>query len=277
MDELVKKAIAEHDLAVIACSFGRDSMIVLHMVIEECKRQNKDFKIIWNDTGVEYPEQYKFNKKVIEKWNLKEHLIIAKSEEWTFWKIKDKYGLPIAPRDSRNREMQQATQSCCNYLKKAPTKLALKQFKDIDYVYFTGLTAQESMNRKASAKRYGDYFYSKTWHHWKCHPILWWDDEDIETYIKDNQVPMCDIYTYTEIEGYKIRNGCWCCPQAWKYGKGIWIKKYYPKLYKFLITKTDLGQYILSQKMGISKEQISMEFNRVDSIFETRPCFFEKF
>ena len=269
----------KHDLPVVACSFGRDSMIVLHMVKSICDEIKKDYKVIWNDTGVEYPEQYIFNKKIIKEWNLENHLIVAKSEDWTFWKVKDTYGMPIAPRDSRNREMQLATQSCCYHLKKQPTKKALKEFKGKDILYLTGLTAQESMNRKASAKRYGDYFYSSSWKHQKCHPILWWNDEDIDNYIKENNIPLCDIYSYTNIENYKIRNGCWCCPQAWKFGKGKFLKAYYPKLYEFLITKTDLGEYILTEKLGLDQNQLSFLDkdlkDRVKHTFEIRPCFFE--
>lgn len=278
--EVLKEYIEAHELPVVACSFGRDSMVVLHMVKSLCDEIGKDYKIIWNDTGVEYPEQYKFNKMIIEKWDLSSHLIVAKSEDWTFWKIKDTYGMPIAPRDSRNREMQKATQSCCYHLKKQPTKKALKEFKGVDILYLTGLTAQESMNRKASAKRYGEYFYSKSWHHQKCHPILWWNDDEIDNYIKDNEVPMCDIYNYTDIPKYKIRNGCWCCPQAWKFGKGKWLKKYYPKLYKYLITKTDLGKYILNEKLGFDENQLSLFDSNINEkvlhTFEIRPCFFEE-
>lgn len=270
--ELVERAIKEHDLAVIACSFGRDSMVVLHMVVQECKKQGKEFKIIWNDTGVEYPEQYKFNKRIIKEWNLEDNLIIAKSEDWDFWRIKKEFGMPIAPRDSRNREMQQATQSCCYHLKKKPTKEVLKTLKGVNYVYFTGLTAQESMNRKASAKRYGNYFYSKSWNHQKCHPILFWNDEMIDKYLSGNKIPLCEIYEWTEIDGYKIRNGCWCCPQAWKFGKGKWLKRYYPKLYKYLITKTELGEYIIQRNLNVPEGQ--MTFDK-EWIFESRPCFFE--
>lgn len=275
----LENIIKKHDLVIIACSFGRDSMVVLDMSIKICRKLDKAFKVIWNDTGVEYPEQYKFNKEVIKKYDIEDNLIIAKSKEWTFWKVVETYGMPIAPRDSRNREMQRATQSCCNYLKKKPTKDVLTQFWNMNYVYLTGLTAQESMNRKASAKRYGDYFYSKTWKHYKCHPILWWNDEDIDRYIEENSVPLCEIYSWKGIEGYKIRNGCWTCPQAWKFGKGKWLNKYYPKLYKFLITKTTLGEYILTEKLGIDKDQYSFLDNslkdRVDHTYGIRPCFFE--
>lgn len=273
----------KHDLAVVACSFGMDSMVVLHMVKTVCEELGKPYKIIWNNTGVEYPEQYRFNKRIIKEWNLEDKLIVAKSEDWTFWDISQQYGMPIVPRDSRNEEMRMATQACCYYLKKAPTKKALKQFKGVDYVYFTGLTAEESYNRRSSAKRYGDYFYSTSWSHWKCHPILWYNKEQILKYIEDNNIPMCDIYSYDEIPNYKIRNGCWTCPQAWKFGKGKWMKRYYPKLYKYLITKTELGEYIMKKKLGYidsnGKDDMPKEFEiqgMVQNMFEHRPCFFDK-
>lgn len=274
MNSLVKEAVSKHDLMIIACSFGRDSMVVLHKVKTECERQGKPFKIIWNDTGVEYKESYEFKKRIVKEWDLEDKLIPAKSKEWNFWKIMNTYGMPIAPRNSRDKEMGKATSSCCYYLKKQPTKEALKQFKDINYCYFTGLTAKESNNRMASAKRYGEYFFSKTWQHQKCHPILWWTDEQIDNYISENDIPLCDIYSYDEIDNYSVRNGCWCCPQAWKYNKGKWLKRYYPQLYKFLITKTELGDYIMKMKLGLENGQTYLLSK--NDIFESRPCFFDK-
>lgn len=267
MESIVEKVIRKHDMAVIACSFGRDSMVVLHMVIEECRKQNKPFKIIWNDTGVEYSDQYEFNNRIIKEWDLEEHLIIAKSK-YSFWQVKDKYGLPILP-----RAKSEATQMCCEILKKIPTKLALEKFKGSNYVYLTGLNAFESNLRMENAKKYGVYFYAKSWKHYKCHPILFWNDQMIDEYILDHNIPLCNIYSLNGIKGYKVRNGCWCCPQGWQYGKGKWLKKYYPKFYKYMVTKTELGRYILSKKIHVDE----LPSGYVEHIFESRPCFFEKF
>ena len=87
----LENVVKKHDSVVVACSFGRDSMVVLDMASKVCSKLNKPFKVIWNDTGVEYPEQYKFNKEAIKHYKLKENnnLIVAKSEDWNFWKIKD--------------------------------------------------------------------------------------------------------------------------------------------------------------------------------------------
>jgi 3'-phosphoadenosine 5'-phosphosulfate sulfotransferase (PAPS reductase)/FAD synthetase len=266
---IVKIAVREHDLAVIACSFGRDSMAVLHQVMNECKKQGKPFKVLWNDTGCEYAAQYRFNKRIIKKWGLEENLIVAKSKDWTFWRIVKEYGMPILPRDK-----SVATQKCCEKLKKEPSRLALEQFANIKYCYFTGLNAYESSLRRENAEKYGNYFYSKSWKHQKCHPILWWTKKQIDDYIKENNIPLCEIYSLNGIEGYTVRNGCWACPQAWNFGKGKWLKKYYPKLYKFLVTKTELGDYILNKKLGLEKGQ-STYFDK-NYLYEVRPCFFEQ-
>ena len=69
----LENVIKKHDLVVVACSFGRDSMVVLDMASKVCSKFDKPFKVIWNDTGVEYPEQYKFNKEAIKQYKLKEN------------------------------------------------------------------------------------------------------------------------------------------------------------------------------------------------------------
>ena len=63
----LENVVKNHDLVVVACSFGRDSMVVLDMASKVCSKLDKPFKVIWNDTGVEYPEQYKFNKEAIKQ------------------------------------------------------------------------------------------------------------------------------------------------------------------------------------------------------------------
>ena len=59
------------------------------------------------------------------------------------------------------------------------------------------------------------------------------------------------------------------------------LKKYYPKLYEFLITKTELGEYIMKTKLGINENQLSLlddnMKSRVEQTFKIRPCFFEDF
>lgn len=165
--DLLLKAMKEHDKIVVACSFGKDSVAVLHQVKNIADMLKKPFQVIFNNTNIEYPECIKLKDTLVKDWNLD---VIETKPELSFWDIAELYGWPIAPRGVGSAEKQEATNKCCYYLKKAPTKKIIDLYRwDL---YITGLTADESFNRTMSAKRYGDYFYSKSWHHTKCHPML---------------------------------------------------------------------------------------------------------
>jgi len=161
---LIQKALRKHKTPVVACSFGKHSMVVLHLV----RQQLPNIKVIWNNTGVEYPDTYNFVRRIREEWTLQ---VIEARPTTTFWNIVDQNGFSIHPRNA-TWELQRASTECCRQLKKKPTMKVLREV-GCD-LYFTGLTQYESSLRRMSARKYGKYFYSVKWKHWKCHPILDW-------------------------------------------------------------------------------------------------------
>ena len=64
--DLVKQAI-ERDKSniAVACSFGKDSMVVLQMAL----KIDPNIKVIFENTGVEFPETIKFKNKIKKEWN----------------------------------------------------------------------------------------------------------------------------------------------------------------------------------------------------------------
>jgi len=231
--QLVKEALSEHEDPIVACSFGKDSMAVLHLV-----RQFKpDVKVLWNNTLVEYPDTYQFVRRITKEWDLQ---IFEAKPQKTFWQIVDEFGWPIYPRNATGNR-QKATVKCCKELKKLPTLRLLRRYKwDL---YFTGLTRYESRLREFSAQRYGDYFYSKTWRIWKCHPIQDWTTDDIWEYHRQFHLPHNPLYDKNAIEiRGGIRTGCWPCPQAIRYGKLQHLRYYYPRLFYLLVDKHGLGE-----------------------------------
>lgn len=243
---LVKKVLSEHNNPAVACSFGKDSMIVLHLV----RRIKPDVAVLWNNTLIEYPDSYQFARRIIREWNLQ---IYEAKPQKTFWQVVNELGWPIDPRDAPGKR-QKATVHCCKELKKLPTLRLLRQCKwDL---YFTGLTQYESRLRRHSARRYGACFYSKEWRIWKCHPILDWTADDIWEYHRKFQLPYNPLYDKNEVAvGGGIRTGCWPCPQAIRYGKLQHLRYYYPKLFRFLIVKQGLGQEILRRRLQRAKGQ----------------------
>lgn len=274
---LIKKALKRFNKPIIACSFGKDSIVVLHLL----KTHTDNFRVLWNNTLIEYPDTYEFARKIIKDWNLD---CIEVKPQVTFWQIVEKYGFPIYSRNSVGN-LQTATYKCCYELKKKPTSIALKNIEHD--IYFTGLTRFESRLREFSARLYGDLFYSKKWKHWKCHPILNWTQQNVWGYIKRFNVPYNPIYdkNEVEIEG-GIRTGCWPCTQAVKYGKIQHLRRYYPKLFDLLIRQKKFGEVMIDLRLEKYKriKSRNLDYMRnltfqqmgLDKTLTLHPCFFDR-
>jgi phosphoadenosine phosphosulfate reductase len=275
---LVKKALNEHQVPVVACSFGKHSMVALHIVRELAPK----VKVVWNNTGVEYPETYKFVARIRKEWNID---IVEARPTTTFWKVVEENGFPIFPRNA-DWNLQRASTECCRQLKKKPTMKALRVI-GCD-LYFTGLTQFESSLRRMSAKKYGKYFYSVKWKHWKCHPVLDWHSEEIWEYHRRFGLPYNPLYDMDEIPMKGgIRTGCWTCPMAIKYGKLSHLRHYYPKLFNFLVVEKGLGEVMVGLRInslkGIKSRVKDRLLNMVvkkagdfRGILRRQPCFFDK-
>lgn len=257
-EALVKKVLRENKRPVVACSFGKNSMVVLHLV----RKHAPNTPILFNDTLMEYPETYKYMREIGKRWRLN---IIKTKPAKTFWWVVENYGFPLFSR----KGYRDASKNCCRYLKEYPIDRVLRKHKyDL---YFTGLSRHESRLREFSAKKYGNYFYSKRSKHWKCHPIQDWTTDDVWEYHEQFGIPRNRFYDRTIPEGFVLRTGCWCCTIPIKYGKMEFLRRHYPKLWKLLLRK-GLGKVMLENKLGInpSKEQI-------EHLIDTRPCMFDKY
>ncbi len=240
---LIKQAIDKHkDNIAVACSFGKDSMVVLHMAL----KYNPNIKVIFEDTGVEFPETIKFKDKMKKLWNL--NLYETKPYKKNFWQCIDEYGLPTM-RKSKGKGSN--APKCCYYLKEKPFLILRKEIK-VDAI-FTGLQACESRSRRLLALRYDNKkapymfkdsieFCSQRWFTrgtlmWNYHPIMLWSLKDVWAYIKKHKIPLNKVYT----KWNKIYKRCGCLPCT---AYLDWEKKLsvtHPKLYKMLKEKDKGG------------------------------------
>jgi len=259
--KLIEKALKESNNPVISFSGGKDSTVLLHLII---KVAGNSVPILHINTGVEFPEALEFRDKQIEKHNLTLYEQPAFPE--TYWTVVEKYGFPVGQRGFKGGE---ATTKCCYYLKKKPLHRAIKRF-NID-LNFTGIRANESHNRAIIRKTHGDYYYNKRHKIKVCHPIMHWTNTEIDTYINNEGIELSPIYNkkLPEKPNYRIRTGCWACPQGWNAGKSVWLKTYYPEFYTTLMKK-GFAKYIMERKTGES-----VTTNHALNILKVRPCFFE--
>ena len=222
---VITRAFAEHGInkCAVACSFGKDSMAVLHLV----RKQYPDILVVFCNTGVEYPETLAFRDRMVKEWNL--NYYEARPEKGrTFWTIEKEYGLPHI-RTSGHTDGRKDTYrvpKCCQWLKDGP---GMKAYRDHGIeLCFTGITAAESRNRWMLQRRCGDYYYAKTDGLWKCHPIMDWSEAQVLEYHEAEGIPLNPLY----IKFPGTRVGCMPCTSYLSWPKVM--AKTAPKMYRHI-------------------------------------------
>lgn len=198
----------------VAFSGGKDSTVLLHMVREIYP----DTPGVFFDTGLEYPE-------------IREHVKKFENIHWvrpkkTFKKVIAEYGFPVVSKEvSKHIEgarrgnkfhmdkleegkwlfMLDApfkiSDRCCYHLKKAPAK---RIQKELGLYPLIGMRGEESRLREMTWVNVGENNISGE--EKRSNPMLLWTDEDVDTYIEDNNIELAALY----YNGYK-RTGCMFC------------------------------------------------------------------
>lgn len=187
----IKEAIEKYgnDISV-ACSFGKDSIVVLKLALEI----NPDILVTWNNTLNEHPETTKFAKKIVKEWNLN---FIENRAFVTFWDVQKEYGFPTPT----NRH-------CCDYLKLYPAQFLYHELGI--KASFTGLRRDESRSRENLPEEGEDTQIRDIY---RYNPIVEWTELDIWNYHIEKNLPMNTLY----MKGYK-RTGCFYCTLGCNFG-----------------------------------------------------------
>ncbi|OUV61231.1 MAG: sulfate adenylyltransferase small subunit [Cellvibrionales bacterium TMED122] len=76
---IIRETLAEAKNPVILYSIGKDSSVLLHLIIKSFYPSKVDIPLLHIDTGWKFSEMYSFREKVIKKYNL--NCIIYKNNE----------------------------------------------------------------------------------------------------------------------------------------------------------------------------------------------------
>lgn len=174
--ELIQESLVKYENIAVACSFGKDSIVVLHLALSI----RPDIPVFTVMTPFKPKETFDYKDYLAQLWkiNLTEYLqkddIGAKNK--TFW--------------ATNPE------ECCDYFKVKP---AMEAVKDLD-AWFCGLRNTEGPTREnyPEVEKRGDLV--------KINPILTWTELDVWRYIAFNSIPVHPGYK----RGYRSL-GCEPC------------------------------------------------------------------
>lgn len=213
--DLIKQAIGRHkEQIALGCSFGKDSMLVLEMAL----KVNPNIKVVFENTGVEFPETIRYKKRMKKEWDL--NLYETKPLQ-SFWCCADQYGLP---KSRKTGGKGSNSPKCCKDLKEKPA-LILERNIGVNAI-ITGLQACESQSRRLLGMRYdngkapymskefdGDIveFCSQRWftrseNMWKYHPIMQFETKEVWEQTINNNIPINPVYWKWDIDGKKYNN-----------------------------------------------------------------------
>jgi len=192
-----RETLEKTDVFYVAYSGGKDSVVLLDLV--QRALPHDQFKVVFGDTGMEFPDTYKLIEEVeAELIHKKIKFIRAKNNIYdplTSW---EQFGPP-----------SQRMRWCCSVHKTAPQIIEMrKELKQSNFrgVAFIGVRGDES----ASRSEYNELEYGKK-HNGQCsaYPILDWNSAELFLYIFENDLMINKAY-----KKGSSRVGCLVCPLA---------------------------------------------------------------
>jgi len=159
---LIEKAVEKHqERMTVACSFGKDSIVIVHLAIQV----KKDIPVFSVLTKFKPRATFEYKDKMQKLWNI--NLKVYQSK------------VNVDPNLYKTDPDE-----CCRILKVKPTKKAVKNFD----AWICGLRNTEGRTRK-------DYQeIEKKSHLIKYNPILEWTELDIWRYLAINHIPVHHWY-----------------------------------------------------------------------------------
>lgn len=184
------------DVFYVAFSGGKDSVVTLDLVSRALP--HNDFKVLFGDTGMEFPDTYETANR-IEEWCDRENIDFFRSRsefspEYTW----GQFGPPAT-----------VIRWCCSVHKTSPQILMLRKVigkEDFTGMAFVGVRGSESVARS-------EYDYVSLGEKHKgqlsCNPILEWNSAELYLYIYTRDLILNNAYK----KGNR-RAGCLVCPGA---------------------------------------------------------------
>jgi phosphoadenosine phosphosulfate reductase len=188
---IIKEAVKKYPKIAIACSFGKDSMIVLHLALQ-VKPNIEVFSVL---TPMKPQETFEYKDYIKNLWNLNLKVYMSKQ--------KPIEGLWETDPDK-----------CCEIFKVEPTKRAIQNLD----AWITGLRRTEGRTRtdyepfepcgNAITRMPGKEVKTSLM---KVNPILDWTENDVWRYLAINNIPVNPAYR----NGYRSL-GCMPCTKLVK-------------------------------------------------------------
>lgn len=206
-----------------ACSFGKDSLCLLHLVHDIDPR----IPAVFIDSGDDIS------------------LTPADRERVMAWCAESGVNLVVIPFDKMSVYAPEKNYTPGKAIHADMFKPLAGWLKDHPHDgVFMGLRKDESSARSFALWKYGAlHQYESGWQKgaWRSAPLMDWKTEDCATYMLQNRLPMLDIY---DRMGFEARSGLFGMTSA-QFGRVAYLRRYFPDVYaKFEAIMPEIRQYV---------------------------------
>lgn len=162
--EFISESLSRVDNPYVACSFGKDSSVMLHMILKEAPGIKVRFAT--------HPETQLLDDydRIIKWWENEYQLNLYNIFcEGGFVKVK-------------HHQRNMLDDTICDS-------------------FFVGIRAEESKGRRISLKKHGQFYKLKKNGRIKICPLAWWKNNDVWAYAMANGLPLLDKYKFEGVSG----------------------------------------------------------------------------
>lgn len=212
---LVQDWLAQCQSPYIACSGGKDSVAMLHLV--QCAAP-KQIPVLWHDSGVEWPETEDVFARLQQR-QLATKLLVVRPD----------VDVITLKRSQMNGEISAAQKdrlALHDPIKRAVTDAGFDGAG-------VGLRAEESHARTLDANTHGP-IHRRRDGLLRCLPVLRWTWQDVFAYIALHSLPLHPIYSAPLLDlehRGRIRLSWWLSTDHWRHGEIAWVRDNYPDIY----------------------------------------------
>lgn len=250
------------DVFYVAFSGGKDSVVALDIV--QRALPHNEFKVLFGNTGMEFPDTYSSIERVKEMCAEKGIEFLEATSELTTNDTWNLFGPPAV-----------TIRWCCSVHKTSPQVMLLQKKMDnqsFTGMAFTGVRGDESLSRS----EYDDVSYGgKHRGQFSCHPILEWNSAELFMYIYQEELIINEAY-----KKGNSRAGCLICPMS--SGKHEYMKAqcYSNEISKYIeyikntsgktgFTEDELNQFVDDGNWKTRKTGRELNFGQDKHIVET--------
>ena len=193
--KILSQAFKDYDCKLgLSCSFGKDSVTVLHLA----QQIDPDVLAIYINTGLDFPETQTFKDDLVRDWNINLREIKPTQEN-------------VEYRNALDPDLNLSDPNlCCDLLKVEPTERAIQGLD----TWIVGLRRDETVFRRTIEPFEELEKPNGGGRLVRVAPVFDWTESDIWKYIETYDIPYHPLYD----EGYRSM-GCMPCSKAGRWGR----------------------------------------------------------